>query len=313
MSRHILVTGGAGFIGSHIALACLAKGYDVTIVDNFVTGRPENLPGSARFIKMDISDETEYEKLSPYTFDAVLHLAAQSSGEISNEAPAFDLMVNTLGTVLLLNMCKYKKIPRFIYASSMAVYGNVSKNPVPESIPCNPLSFYGITKWASEQYVLHYSEEGLNTTCFRMFSVYGPGQNLENMKQGMVSIFLAYLMKNEEIWVKGSGDRFRDFIYIDDVVDAWMLALDSPRTYGKIYNLATGVKTPVKELVESEVRVFGQDVTAYPVKYSGSTPFDQHGLFADMTQFHSDTGWTPKIPLDMGLERMVKWVKSIKG
>jgi UDP-glucose 4-epimerase len=145
-----------------------------------------------------------------------------------------------------------------------------------------------------------------------MFSVYGPGQNLQNMKQGMVSIFLAYLMKNEEIWVKGSGDRFRDFIYIDDVVDAWMLALDSPRTYGKIYNLATGVRTTVKELVESEVRVFGQDVAAYPVKYSGSTPFDQHGLFADMTQFHSDTGWTPKIQLDVGLERMVKWVKSKK-
>jgi UDP-glucose 4-epimerase len=262
---------------------------------------------------MDISSEEEYQKLAPFSFDAVLHLAAQSSGEISNEAPVQDLKVNTLGTVLLLNMCRQNNIPRFMYASSMAVYGNVSCNPVPESVPCHPLSFYGITKCTSEHYVNHFSEEGLNTTCFRMFSVYGPGQNLENMKQGMVSIFLAYLMNNEEIWVKGSGDRFRDFIYIDDVVDAWMLALDSPSTYGKTYNLATGVKTTVRDLVESEIREFGYNVTTYPVKFSGSTPFDQHGLYADITQFSSDTGWKPKTPLADGLGRMVKWVKSIKG
>lgn len=309
MGKHVLITGGAGFIGSHLAAGCLSKGYEVTVVDNLVTGYRNNVPEEARFIKMDISDEEDYEKLSPYSFDAVLHLAAQSSGEVSDERPTIDLTVNTLGTLLLLNMCRQKKIRRFIYASSMAVYGDVDHCPVHENHSCQPLSFYGISKLASEHYVQHFSKEGLlDTTCFRMFSVYGPGQNMSNMKQGMVSIFLAYLLKSEEIWVKGSRERFRDFIYIDDVVDAWLLSLDSPPTYGKIYNLGTGLKTTVRDLVHQEIRAFGYDTDSYPVKYEGCTPSDQFGLYADMTKFCTDTGWKSTISLQEGLDRMVKWV-----
>ncbi len=240
--NRVLITGGAGFIGSHLAKRLLDTGYNVTILDNLTTGETDNIPSRADFIHGDISKKKIYKALTGRKFSHVLHLAAQSSGEISDERPELDLEVNTLGTLLLLRWCLKNKIPRFIYASSMAVYGDTLKNPVSETDPCNPLSFYGISKFSSEQYIRHFSKKGLNTTIFRMFSVYGPGQNMSNLKQGMASIFMAYLIKNEEIWVKGSKDRFRDFIYIDDVVDAWLSAMDQPVAYGKTYNLATGEK-----------------------------------------------------------------------
>ncbi|HVN73475.1 MAG TPA: NAD-dependent epimerase/dehydratase family protein [Methanoregula sp.] len=306
----VLVTGGAGFIGSHIARRLLDTGYDVTILDNMATGEEGKIPDGAKFIGCDISRKKTYRDLGDRTFSCVLHLAAQSSGEISNERPEFDLEVNTLGTLLLLRWCMKQKIPRFLYASSMAVYGDTEKNPVAETDPCAPLSFYGISKFASEQYIRHFAAKGLKTTIFRMFSVYGPGQNMANMKQGMVSIFMAYLMKNEEIWVKGSRDRFRDFVYIDDVAEAWIAAVDNPASYGKTYNLATGRKTHVHELITEEIKTFRQDPMTYPVRYEGTTPADQFGLYADITRIRSDLGWEPKTDLRIGLERMAGWVQK---
>jgi len=310
MIKKILISGGGGFIGSHIARRCLQQGYEVTIIDDLSTGKIANIPEGARFIQMDIADEKAYGNI-PSSFDVLLHLAAQSSGEISNEDPLKDFKVNTLGTALLLKLCRDTGISRFIYASSMAVYGNASKNPVSEEDRCEPLSFYGISKLSSEHYVQHYHREGLNTTCFRMFSVYGPGQNLDNLKQGMVSIFLAYLLKGEVIWVKGSKDRFRDFIYIDDVVDAWIQAIEDPATFGNIYNLGTGEKTCVSRLVEEEIRQFGFEPGHYPVKYEGSTPYDQFGLYADISKLKRDTGWSPRHNLERGLKKMVAWARSI--
>lgn len=309
MFKNLLITGGAGFIGSNIAKKCLELGYNVTIVDNLSTGFLDNIPINAHFIEMDISNQDEYSKLSSIKIDAILHLAAQSSGEVSHENPINDCKINTLSTLLLLDFCKKNNIKRFIYASSMAIYGNTKENPVSENTKCNPLSFYGISKLSSENYIDHYSRYGLLTTSFRMFSVYGPGQNMQNMKQGMASIFMSYLKNNEKIWVKGNKDRFRDFVYIDDVVDAWINALENPSSFGKTYNLGTGVKTTVEKLLETEISSFGYNNTLYPVKYEGSTPDDQFGLYADVSRIKNDLKWVPKVDLDKGIEMMTKWVK----
>ena len=310
MKKKVLITGGAGFIGSHIAKRLQETGYEVIVIDNLITGNTNNIPKGVKFIEGDISKQKVISSLPHKDIFAVLHLAAQSSGEISQEKPDFDLKVNTLGTLLLLKWCREHDVPRFIYASSMAVYGDTLHNPVSENITCNPLSFYGISKLSSEHYIQHFTREGLATTCFRMFSVYGPGQNMTNMKQGMASIFLAFLLKGEEIWVKGSKDRFRDFIYIDDVVDVWCSSLKNEKTYGKIYNLATGKKTFVRELVEKEVKYFGFDPETYPVKYEGSTPADQFGLYADISALKQDLNWGPGVSLDNGLKNMISWVKK---
>lgn len=310
MKQHILITGGAGFIGSHLAKRCLDSGFEVTIIDDLSSGSRKNIPPKAHFIDADISDLRWQDQLLGSPVTIVLHLAAQSSGEVSDQHPELDLKVNSYGTLLLLMWCQKNNIRHFIYASSMAVYGNADQNPVSEDTVLNPLSFYGISKETSERYIRRFFNKGLNTTVFRMFSVYGPGQNMENMKQGMVSIFLAYLLNNEPVHVKGSKERFRDFIFIDDVTDAWMLALNNPVVYGKTYNLGTGKKTLVETLVREEILAFGHNPDEYPVRYEGVTPADQFGLYSDIGKITSDLNWHPRFSLRQGLETMVKWLKT---
>jgi UDP-glucose 4-epimerase len=313
MQKRILITGGAGFIGSHLARRCIIDGHEVTVLDNLSSGGASNIPRGADFIEADLADPDMSGLLPARGYDVIMHLAAQSSGEVSQEQPDLDLAVNTLGTLRLLRWSLQHHTPRFLYASSMAIYGNPARVPVTEGDPCIPLSFYGISKLASEHYIRHFRNEGLRTTIFRMFSVYGPGQDMENLKQGMVSIFLAYLSRNEEILVRGDRHRFRDFIFIDDVVKAWVTAMDRPATHGRTYNLATGVKTCVHELVEAEIRLYGRDPTTYPVRYEGTTPSDQFGLYADISALRRDLGWSPEIGLGEGLKRMISWVKTVAG
>ena len=205
--KRYLVTGGAGFIGSHIVQRLLEQGHAVWIVDNFLTGYKTQVPSEATVLELDLSKPESFDQLPDLRFDAVLHLAAQSSGQISHEKPQYDLMTNTLGTLLLLKWCAQRGINRLLYASSMSVYGNVEPFPVVEKTHGQPCSFYGITKLASEHYIDYFRAQGMHTTILRMFNVYGPGQNLSNLKQGMVSIYLAYILKKEPVLVKGSKDR----------------------------------------------------------------------------------------------------------
>jgi UDP-glucose 4-epimerase len=306
----IIITGAAGFIGSHIAQRLLDEGYHILALDNLVSGYRKNLPPGADFLNIDISDAKSLAKLPAKNIKAVIHLAAQSSGEVSSEKPLVDLMTNAAGTLLLLIWCRNNGIKRFIFSSSMAVYGQPASLPVKENDRCCPLSFYGISKLTAENYINNFRKKGMYTTIFRLFSVYGPGQDLSNMKQGMVSIYLSYLLKNRVLQVKGSGERFRDFIYIDDVSETIAKSIDSPVTFGKTYNLATGIKTLVKDLIKLELEVLGKDIKKYPVKYEGSTPDDQFGLYADITRIKKDLHWKTKITLSEGIRRMVKWARG---
>lgn len=303
-----LVTGGAGFIGGAIAKELIGIGQHVVVLDNLSTG--DRIPQGAEFVELDISDPTAFDRMPQGSFDAVLHLAGQSSGEISHDRPAYDLQTNALGTLLLLRWCQQNGIQRFLYASSMSIYGNVADEPVREDKCCTPLSFYGITKQTAEQYIRYFSSRGLATTVFRMFNVYGPGQNLTNMKQGMVSIYLAFMLRQEAILVKGARDRFRDFVYIDDVRRAWIDAIDATNTFGKTYNLGSGTRTQVDELIAELIGAWGCPDGDYPVTYAGSTPGDQHGIYADISRLRSDLPWSPEVPLGTGLTRMVTWARS---
>lgn len=308
--KGVIVTGGAGFIGSHLARRLLEDGYRVWVIDNLSTGFESNIPAGAEFIRMDIADSKAYNKMPSGETHALLHLAAQSSGEISHEKPEADLTTNALGTLLLLRWCLENNAPRFVYASSMAVYGDVVALPVNERETCQPISLYGISKMTAENYVRHFSQRELKTTIFRIFSTYGPGQDLNNLKQGMVSIYMAFLLNKQPILVKGSRERFRDFIYIDDVVDAWIAAMDNEKTLGKTYNLGTGKKTFVWELIEEEIKTFGYDSNTYPVIYAEPTPADQFGLYADISQVSSDLNWLPKVSLAIGLKKMAEWARA---
>lgn len=305
----VLVTGGAGFIGSALARRLIAEGHSVSVVDNLSTGNQANVPNEAEFIHYDLAQADCLDHLPRGKFDAVCHLAAQSSGPASAEMPYYDLQANAASTLLLSRWCLQNSTPRFLCASSMVVYGNKTIPSASEDTPCEPISYYGVSKQTSEHLLKLAAMEGLSVTSFRMFSVYGPGQNLGNMKQGMASIFLAYLLRGEEVPVLGSLDRYRDFIYIDDVVDAWIRALLLPQTASPVYNLGTGVKTTVRELIAELIAALGLP-KGHPVKELSGSQFDQFGLTANISRARAELNWTPKITLNNGLRLMADWAKG---
>ena len=306
-TKTYLVTGAAGFIGSTIAGRLLRDGHRVWTIDNLSTGRIENLPPGIEFIRGGCQDPESIAQLQATRFDAILHIAGQSSGEISFDDPVYDLRTNTESTLRLIDYALASGCRRFIYASSMSVYGAVPDEPIAESHAAVPLSFYGVGKLASEHYLRIYQTKGLVPTALRFFNVYGPHQNLENLRQGMVSIYLAQMLYKDEVVVMGDGDRFRDFIYIDDVVDCAVGAIDDPRAHGQIFNVGTGVRTTVSTLL-SKLRDIGDLHT--PVVFRGGTPGDQRGIYADVDHAQKTAGFRSKTSLDDGLREMIRWARA---
>lgn len=301
--RHVIVTGGAGFIGSHLAARLCAEGHRVTVVDNLSTGFRSNVPEGAAFIEVDLGDPAQIAKLDGLRADAVFHLAGQSSGEASFDDPLYDLRSHVLSSFLMLEWCRRTGCRRFIYSSSMSAYGDPETLPVSEDAPLRPRTYYGAGKVSAEAYIRLAQQSGIDTTIFRLFSVYGPGQDLRNKAQGMVSIFLSYMLEGVPVVVKGPLDRFRDFTYVDDVVEVWVAAADEGPTFGGTYNLCTGTKTTVADLLTALKAATGDP--DYPVQQSGRTPGDQFGLIGDNAALRRDLGFAPATPLAEGLARLV--------
>ena len=299
----VIVTGGAGFIGAHLTDRLVADGHEVLVVDNLSTGMRSNIHPAARFLEGSVADRGFVSEFPAAGVSAVFHLAAQSSGEASFDNPYGDMQSNIAGTLLMLEWCRANNIGQFIYTSSMAVYGITSDTPLDENVPCKPSSFYGVAKLASEHYIRLYATRGLRTTIVRPFNVYGSRQNLGNMKQGMASIYLAYLLRNEPIVVKGSPDRFRDQTHVSDVVAALAGCLDNPAAYSGTFNIATGRKTTVAELLSSILAVAGRPAD-YPTVYAEGTLGDTFGCYADISRATSVLGWTPRTGLSEGLAEM---------
>lgn len=305
-----IVTGGAGFIGAHLARRLLDEGWEVIVVDNLSSGHERNIPIGAAFIWMDLTTEDSFERLPDKGIDAVFHLASHVGQELSFENPIYDFKANALSTMLLLKWCLAKKVTRFIFASTMNIYGDPEVLPVNEETPIKPPSPYSVGKVSSEHLCQIYQGFGIHTTCLRLFNVYGPMQDMRNMKQGMVSIFMSFVAKNVPIHVRGSRDRFRDFIYVDDVVDAFFRSLNAEAS-GKIYNVCTGIKTHVWELLDGIVAAYGKPPGNYPITFGEGTPKDQFGVYGDCSLLMKDLDWRPKTSLNTGLKQMADWVKGI--
>lgn len=307
---NILLTGGAGFIGSVIASKLIAQGDSVTIIDNLSTGFLANVPSKATFIEGDASCLATIKKLNN-KFDAILHIAGQSSGEISFENPVNDLNSNTISTLSLLNYAVATGCKRFIYASTMSVYGEIKGiEQFSENDDVNPKSFYAVGKLASEHYLKIYNHEyGIDYTSLRYFNVYGAGQNLENLKQGMVSIYLKQFIddKYKTVKVKGSLDRFRDFSYVDDVADVTIESINHSGFYNDTFNIGSGIKTTVRELVESIRQILN---SSKEIVVSEGTLGDQFGIYANnqkLTKIYKQKF----IPFKKGLEKMIKETNGV--
>lgn len=305
-----LVTGGAGFIGSALIKRLIANGHKVVCVDNLTTGHKKNIPDGADFYYGNCQDVEIYSKIPSIQYNGIFHIAGQSSGEVSFDNPVYDLRSNVESTLHLLKFAQKVNCNRFIYASSMSVYGDYLTGPVAETAATNTKSFYAIGKLTSEKYLLLYEQYGIHSTSLRFFNVYGPGQNLSNLRQGMASIYLAQILTKNHIVVHGDANRFRDFIYIDDVVEACLLCLSRPQSHGKTINIASGIKTTVSELINKLINSVKKEVT---VEYSGNTPGDIYGSFADVTLAKQILNFSYQYDLDNGLRKMVKWASDCNG
>jgi UDP-glucose 4-epimerase len=295
-----LVTGGAGFIGGHIARSLLDDGADVDVVDDLSTGSLDNVPRGADFVELDLAGELPPDR----AYDAVLHLAGQSSGEKSFDDPLRDLDANARSTLALGLWAKERGVPVFLHASSMGVYGQVTDPPVSEDREPRPISYYGASKLAAEHALRTLDDDGFRTVSFRMFSVYGPGQDLAELRQGMVSIYLTYILRGEPVQVRGMLDRVRDLVYIDDVVAAWRAALEQPAR-GPL-NLGAGEPVSVRQIIDELA-----GAPDYPVDQQPGTPGDQHALWADIGRAREALGWEPRTSRADGLARLVAWARDL--
>lgn len=300
----VLVTGVGGFIGSHVARRLVTEGYSVVGIDDFSNGSPDNVPKDIDFIEGDLENQKTLEKIHG-DCAYILHLAGQSSGEISFDNPADDLEKNTVTTLNLIRYSIAHNTRKLIYASSMSVYGDMPDEPVSENENCKPLSCYGVGKLAAEGYLRVYSKQ-LPYVALRMFNVYGPGQDMDNLRQGMVSIYLSQALHNKKIHVKGSLERYRDFIYIDDVVEAWYRAMINDNASNLILNLGTGRKTTVQELL-NVMKIQLPDISWFS---EGSTPGDQIGIVAETTALLKMLQMREFVSLEEGMRKFIPWAKE---
>ncbi len=308
----VLVTGGAGFIGTHLCRRLLADGHAVSVVDNEFNGKRENLPPEVEFTLGDVARLGEIEPIFARGVDAVCHIAGQVSIIRSFDNPVLDLRTNVEGTLNVSQLCIKYKVPRLLYASSMTIYGNGGAVPTPETERCWPDSYYGITKLAGERYVHATAERpdlgfDFKVTSLRMYSVYGPGQAVDNPYQGVLGIFLGNLMRGEPITIFGDGEQTRDFVYIGDIVEGWVRALNTPATAGHTINLGSGRSLSINQLAEAAMHVVGGDGR---LKRAPGRPGEQRSVQADVGKAKALMGWEPRTPFEVGLAETVRWARE---
>ena len=302
----ILVTGGAGFIGSHVVDLFVAQGYEVVIVDDLSTGRPSNLNPAAKFYQIDIRSPQIRQVFEAEKPDYVSHHAAQMDVRRSVAQPLFDADINILGSINLLETAKDFQVKRFIYISTGgAVYGEPESLPCDESHPINPICQYGASKHTVEHYLYMYNVNyGLKYTVLRYPNVFGPRQDPHG-EAGVVAIFTGRMLAGEEVTIYGDGDQTRDFVYVGDCAQANLLALTVDHEPG-IYNLGWGRPTSINEICSVLV-----NITSYslPVQYGPAKVGETRHIYLDASKAQRDLGWEPTITLEEGLEKTVDYFR----
>ncbi len=301
----ILVTGGCGFIGSHIVDAYLAEGHEVTVVDDLSTGDIGNLNPKARFYERDISNDIK-DIFSTGSFDLVNHHAAQINVRTSVEKPLFDAKINILGTLNLLNLAVQHGVKKFIFASSGgAIYGEPENLPANESTPLSPLSPYGASKVAAEEYIMTFARLfGLHGVILRYSNVYGPRQ-IAKSEAGVISIFIDNILKNQPCIVYGDGGQTRDYVYVGDVVQANLLVLGAESC---VVNIGTGVETSVNDLIDRFSAVSGKEIEHRHVE---PRPGEVLRSVLDCHKAASQIGWQPSTALAEGIAETLEYFKKI--
>jgi UDP-glucose 4-epimerase len=309
--RRALVTGGAGFIGSHVTEALLAEGFAVTVLDDLSSGKRENIPAAATFLQADIRSPEAATAIRDGGFDVLCHLAAQMDVRRSVSDPTFDADVNVKGTLNLLEAVRAsKRATRVVFASTGgAVYGDFSTPPTVETDGKDPESPYGIAKFAVELYLAYYARvHGLDYVALRFANVFGPRQDPHG-EAGVVAIFCQRILAGQPLTVFGDGSQTRDYVYVGDVARAHLLAatrqtIPAGRVDDRAFNLGTERETSVVELVEALRVAAGRSVT---VKNEAARAGEQRRSVVSIGKAAKELGWTPQVALEEGLTRTFHW------
>ncbi|ACB85947.1 NAD-dependent epimerase/dehydratase family protein [Natranaerobius thermophilus] len=296
----VLITGGAGFIGSYVAGLLIDQGYRVVIVDDLSTGQTGNIPESAAFYSLCITEDLSsiFLKEKPHY---VIHMAAQVSVSKSLEDPEEDAKINLMGGLNLLQEASNNGVEKFVYASTAAVYGDPSELPLKEEHEKKPLSPYGINKLAFEQYLESYRVNlGMDYTVLRYANVYGPRQ-VPGADGGVVAVFMDRIKKGLPLIIHGDGSQTRDFVYVEDAARANLLALE--RGSGQVFNVGYGEETSISELVDSLARILGREL---PYEYTNRRPGDIYRSVFNSEKARTNLGFQAQHSLESGLIKTVK-------
>ncbi len=312
MKKRILVTGGAGFIGSHLTEKLINLGYNVLVVDNLKTiGGIKYINPKCKFLKGDITSEKTINKIASWKPETIYHLAAQSAGESSYDDPKYDYLSNGFGTYQLAKLAKKIKVKNFIYTSSVAVYGSNLKSVINEKSEIKPDSIYGITKYAGEMFIRQILDKTkTKTLILRLFNTFGPGEDLNYPKKGQIKIYCSYVWKKKPIIVKGSLKRFRNFHYIDDVIEILLRSLNNKKLRRhELINLCSGEKILVNQAIQAILKIKG--LKKYKIIQTKVTPGDSFGyngsnkkLFKKFKKFQFRS-------LEKGLIDFFRWIDLV--
>ena len=304
----ITVTGGAGFIGSHLVDRLIEDGHTVQVIDNLYTGNKDFVHSKAQFVELDIRDSSVCSVLEEFRPDYIFHEAAQTEVSTSMSDPMLDCDINLMGLINLLNAAVKLDVKKFLMPSSAAVYGNLDTLPLNEEMIGNPSSFYGLTKLTTEHYLrIYYEAFGLPYICYRYSNVFGPRQG-NGGEGGVISIFAKATVKGSPIIIYGDGKQTRDFIYVDDVVEANILGIQHQVT--GIYNVSTGISSSVNLLVDEFRNISGKDIE---VVYDKPRLGDIRDSVLATDKSEKELFFTVKYNLHDGLIKTYEYFKTVEG